>query len=66
MQDEADTNHMANDWINFFQQPANGEVPDLCQESYQHGWRSSGSGTASGESEAPEECYCGAICGCGK
>eukprot|EP00972_Heterocapsa_arctica_P104222 15359932-Heterocapsa_arctica.AAC.1 len=61
MQDEADANRMATDWIRFFQQPADNEVPDLRQETYQHDWRSSGSGTASGASEDPEDCYCGAI-----
>jgi hypothetical protein len=66
MQNDEDTDHMAADWVNFFQSEADNEVPDFCQETYQHDWRTSGSGTASGKSNEPEECYCGANCGCGR
>ncbi len=63
-QDEADANTTAADWISFFQQPADHEVPDICQDIDQYVWRSSGSGSASGIDQEQEECYCGAICRC--
>eukprot|EP00972_Heterocapsa_arctica_P081461 12007878-Heterocapsa_arctica.AAC.1 len=61
MQDEEDANGTANGWIEFFQQPAENEVPDICQDATQHEWRSSGSGTPSGKDSEEEGCYCGAI-----
>ena len=33
MQDEEDTNHMAADWVTFFQSQADNEIPDFCQDS---------------------------------
>eukprot|EP00972_Heterocapsa_arctica_P099840 14727966-Heterocapsa_arctica.AAC.1 len=64
MQDDEDTNVTANEWIEFFQQEADNEVPDICQDLSQYGWRTSGSGTARGKDSGPEDCYCGAICTC--
>eukprot|EP00972_Heterocapsa_arctica_P008792 1289924-Heterocapsa_arctica.AAC.1 len=43
-QDEADVNTTAEEWINFFQQEADDEIPDICQDTSQYGWRTSGSG----------------------
>eukprot|EP00972_Heterocapsa_arctica_P035711 5252966-Heterocapsa_arctica.AAC.1 len=64
MQDEDDANVTANEWIEFFQQEAENEVPDICQDVTQHEWRSSGSGSASGKDSVTEDCDCGAICTC--
>eukprot|EP00972_Heterocapsa_arctica_P052639 7746731-Heterocapsa_arctica.AAC.1 len=65
LQDEEDTEATAKEWINFFQQPADNEVPDICMESDQFVWRSSGSGTTSGkDSDKEGSCMCGAICPC--
>jgi hypothetical protein len=66
MQNDEDTDHMAADWVSFFQSEADNKIPDFCEETYQHDWRTSGSGTASRKSNEPEECYCGASCECGR
>eukprot|EP00972_Heterocapsa_arctica_P087835 12952080-Heterocapsa_arctica.AAC.1 len=45
LQDEEDTDATAREWIEFFQQPADNEIPEFCMDTRQHEWRSSGSGT---------------------
>ena len=65
LQEEADDDTTAEEWIEFYQQPAESEMPDLCIDTRQHEWRSSGSGTTSGkDSEEEESCGCGAFCTC--
>ena len=46
-QDESDANTMAEEWIEFFQQEANHEIPDICQDTSQYDRRTSGSGVSS-------------------
>eukprot|EP00972_Heterocapsa_arctica_P021352 3144267-Heterocapsa_arctica.AAC.1 len=65
LQDEEDTEAIATEWISFFQQPAESEIPDLCIDAREHEWRSSGSGTPSGKESAGEGvCECIGMCIC--
>eukprot|EP00972_Heterocapsa_arctica_P046589 6875713-Heterocapsa_arctica.AAC.1 len=36
LQDEEDSDATASEWIDFFQQPADSEIPDICIDTGQH------------------------------